>query len=82
MTCPVCKKEVPRDSGFLPFCGERCKLIDLASRRKLALPGLAAAALESEDPRRGLRIPAKANADFEGNADGVPSRSRAVDVLL
>jgi len=29
MTCPICKKEVPPGSESLPFCSERCKLIDL-----------------------------------------------------
>lgn len=31
MTCPICKKEVPPASEFLPFCSERCKLIDLGN---------------------------------------------------
>ena len=29
MKCPICKKEVPIDDPLLPFCSERCKLIDL-----------------------------------------------------
>jgi endogenous inhibitor of DNA gyrase (YacG/DUF329 family) len=29
MKCPQCKKEVPMDSPLLPFCSERCKLLDL-----------------------------------------------------
>lgn len=29
MKCPICKKDVPSNSEFLPFCSERCKLIDL-----------------------------------------------------
>ena len=31
MKCPICKKEVAPTSEFLPFCGERCKLIDLGN---------------------------------------------------
>ena len=37
-TCPVCKKAVEvstqgqlGDSGFSPFCSQRCKLIDLGA---------------------------------------------------
>ena len=33
MRCPICKKTVPEpregEKSFLPFCSERCKLIDL-----------------------------------------------------
>jgi uncharacterized protein len=36
MRCPICKREVnqtpdasPEIASFLPFCSERCKLIDL-----------------------------------------------------
>lgn len=29
MKCPVCKKEVRFGDPFMPFCSERCKLIDL-----------------------------------------------------
>jgi uncharacterized protein len=30
MRCPICKKETTHaDNPFQPFCGERCKLIDL-----------------------------------------------------
>ena len=31
MKCPICKKEVSPDNEFAPFCGERCKLIDLGN---------------------------------------------------
>jgi uncharacterized protein len=27
--CPICKKEVVSKSEDFPFCGERCRLIDL-----------------------------------------------------
>lgn len=29
MRCPVCKKQVKFGEPFMPFCSERCKLIDL-----------------------------------------------------
>jgi endogenous inhibitor of DNA gyrase (YacG/DUF329 family) len=31
MKCPICKKEVPDDAPDMPFCSERCKLIDLGN---------------------------------------------------
>jgi endogenous inhibitor of DNA gyrase (YacG/DUF329 family) len=31
MKCPICRKQVAADSAFLPFCSERCKLIDLGN---------------------------------------------------
>jgi len=31
MKCPICKKEVPADSPYHPFCSERCKIMDLAN---------------------------------------------------
>jgi uncharacterized protein len=31
MKCPICKKEVAPDTDTLPFCSERCKLIDLGN---------------------------------------------------
>jgi endogenous inhibitor of DNA gyrase (YacG/DUF329 family) len=27
--CPICRKEVPLDSPDVPFCSDRCRLIDL-----------------------------------------------------
>ena len=41
MKCPICKKEVqPGDPDF-PFCGERCRLIDLGNwaAEKYVIPG-------------------------------------------
>ena len=29
MKCPICKKDVGVEDEFLPFCSERCKIIDL-----------------------------------------------------
>ena len=29
MLCPICRKKVQRDGEFMPFCSDRCRLIDL-----------------------------------------------------
>ena len=41
MKCPICKKEVGFGDPFLPFCSERCKLIDLGNwaSEKYVIPG-------------------------------------------
>ena len=31
MLCPICKKQVQIDDPSMPFCGERCRLIDLGN---------------------------------------------------
>ncbi|MBM3775221.1 MAG: DNA gyrase inhibitor YacG [Acidobacteria bacterium] len=31
MKCPVCKKKVPSGAAELPFCSERCRIIDLGN---------------------------------------------------
>ena len=31
MKCPICKKEVPLNSDFVPFCSDRCRIIDLGN---------------------------------------------------
>ena len=31
MKCPICKKDVAMDAEDLPFCSERCRLIDLGN---------------------------------------------------
>ena len=31
MKCPICKKDVFLDAEHLPFCSDRCKLIDLGN---------------------------------------------------
>jgi len=31
MKCPICKKPVSLGEPFMPFCSERCKMIDLAN---------------------------------------------------
>jgi hypothetical protein len=29
--CPICRKEVPLDSPEVPFCSDRCRLLDLGA---------------------------------------------------
>lgn len=31
MTCPICKKPVKLEDPFMPFCSERCRMIDLGN---------------------------------------------------
>jgi endogenous inhibitor of DNA gyrase (YacG/DUF329 family) len=31
MQCPICHKPVAISDEFMPFCSERCKLIDLGN---------------------------------------------------
>lgn len=31
MRCPICKKPVAAEDPFMPFCSERCKMIDLGN---------------------------------------------------
>jgi uncharacterized protein len=31
MKCPICKKEVDFEDLHMPFCSERCRLIDLGN---------------------------------------------------
>ena len=31
MKCPICQKEVQFDDPFMPFCSDRCRLIDLGN---------------------------------------------------
>lgn len=31
MRCPICKKEVAFNDPEMPFCSERCRLIDLGN---------------------------------------------------
>lgn len=31
MRCPVCKKPVAMDSPEMPFCSDRCRLLDLGA---------------------------------------------------
>lgn len=31
MRCPICRKVVPFDAPFVPFCSDRCRIIDLGN---------------------------------------------------
>ena len=31
MKCPICKKDADPAGEFMPFCSERCKIIDLGN---------------------------------------------------
>ena len=31
MRCPTCRAEVPDDAKTMPFCNERCRLVDLGN---------------------------------------------------
>ncbi len=31
MKCPICQTKVGNDAPFMPFCSERCKLLDLSN---------------------------------------------------
>lgn len=31
LRCPICKKEVPFDGPEMPFCGKRCRLLDIGN---------------------------------------------------
>jgi uncharacterized protein len=31
MQCPICHKEVDPDDVFMPFCSERCRILDLGN---------------------------------------------------
>lgn len=41
MKCPICKKDVQPGDPELPFCSERCRLIDLGNwaSEKYVIPG-------------------------------------------
>ena len=46
MRCPICEKEVKIDHPEMPFCSERCRLIDLGNwaSEKYVVPGALASA--------------------------------------
>ena len=54
MKCPICKKEVVANSEFLPFCSERCKLIDLGNwaseKYVISTPIMPASPEDEEEP--------------------------------
>jgi uncharacterized protein len=56
MKCPICKKDVSPDAQFFPFCGERCKIIDLGNwaseKYVISTPVQADDDAEAESPPR------------------------------
>ncbi|HXG34997.1 MAG TPA: DNA gyrase inhibitor YacG [Bryobacteraceae bacterium] len=57
MKCPICKKEVRFGDPFMPFCSERCKLIDLGNwaseKYVISTPLVPDAEEESENKKDG-----------------------------
>jgi endogenous inhibitor of DNA gyrase (YacG/DUF329 family) len=51
MKCPICHKEVKPEDPFMPFCSERCKLIDLGNwaSEKYSIPGQPQSAPDEDD---------------------------------
>ena len=31
MECPICHKPVNKDDPFMPFCSDRCRIVDLGN---------------------------------------------------
>ena len=52
LRCPICKKEVPLKSPEMPFCSERCRLIDLGkwADEEYRIPGPSAPDLRETPP--------------------------------
>jgi endogenous inhibitor of DNA gyrase (YacG/DUF329 family) len=57
MKCPICKKEVAPDSQYVPFCSDRCRLLDLGNwaAEKYRIPGRPE--LETENENKDLDKP-------------------------
>ena len=51
MLCPICKKKIETGGPFVPFCSERCKLIDLGNwaSERYSVPGSTQLVDEGED---------------------------------
>ncbi len=54
MKCPICKKEVAFGDPFMPFCSQRCRLIDLGDwvdeKYVIATPLTPSGATEENEP--------------------------------
>ena len=55
MKCPICKKEVSFEDPHMPFCSERCRLIDLGNwaAEKYVIPTPAEPEAEAADSEEG-----------------------------
>jgi endogenous inhibitor of DNA gyrase (YacG/DUF329 family) len=57
MKCPICGKPVERGGPYVPFCGDRCRLLDLGNwaSEKYGIPASSQPGAEpdneEEDPR-------------------------------
>lgn len=42
VSCPICHRDVPADDLNMPFCGDRCRTLDLANwaTEKYAIPSV------------------------------------------
>jgi endogenous inhibitor of DNA gyrase (YacG/DUF329 family) len=51
MKCPICQKEVKFDDPNMPFCSDRCRLIDLGNwaSGKYVIPGSPQSAPDEDD---------------------------------
>jgi len=51
MKCPICKKDVEPGDAEFPFCGERCRIIDLGnwSAEKYVIPSPIQAGDEADE---------------------------------
>ncbi len=54
MKCPICRKQVAPGASFMPFCSERCKLLDLGNwaSEKYVISTPAEPDFDSEEPSR------------------------------
>jgi hypothetical protein len=50
--CPICKKPVSLDDPNMPFCSDRCRLIDLGNwaTEKYTVPGAPVPEESKDDP--------------------------------
>ena len=51
MKCPTCKKDVAPGSPYVPFCSDRCRLLDLGNwaMEKYRIPAPAEPEPDAED---------------------------------
>ena len=56
-TCPICGTPVGPDGGYVPFCRERCKMVDLGRwfRGEYAVAGEDAIEMDPEAFEEGIR---------------------------
>ncbi len=59
MKCPICKKEVAFGDPYMPFCSERCRLLDLGNwvseRYVISKPMQSGSQPESEEEKHAGR---------------------------